>query len=176
MVVFVCSYEKPKSTVTWMLPVIDEDANTCINLPVKLGQTPSTQLISKNTENTRVIKARTGAPGVIMEIDGLCGKGPTCTSRMGPIVEPLSSSVSVRWLTWPRSGWTRTGGPGAARRPRLVPTWTWTSLRNTCRSTLWRSSPCRCPRRPRRTWGSWCIPTRAPGSQVSPAGGWGGGG
>lgn len=78
-------------------------------------------------------------------------------------------SVSLRWLTWPRSGWTRTGGPGAARRPRLVPTWTWMSSRNTCRSTRWRSSPHSCLRLLRKTWASWRIPTTTTGSQVSPA-------
>lgn len=43
---------KPHATVSCMLRVTGEGANTCINLPVKLGQPPSPQLISTNTANT----------------------------------------------------------------------------------------------------------------------------
>lgn len=162
----------PHATVIWMLLVMGEDANTCINLSVKVGWTPSSQLISANA---CTIKARSVAPGRYgnrwpPQKESMCVVNEHCCWTSLLVMKENLLCVCVRWLTSPRSGRTRTGGPGAARRPRLVLTWTWTSSRNTCRSTPWRSSLHTCPHLLQQTWGSWYIPTRAPGSQVSPAG------
>lgn len=94
-------------------------------------------------------------------------------THTGPPDFRFPASVWVRWRTWP--GWVQIGAPGAERLPPPVPRWTWMWSKSTCRSTRWRSSTCTRRQQPPTQWASkrTGIPTRAPGSQVSPVvGGW----
>lgn len=81
---------EPHATVTWMLPVIGEGANTCIHFPVKLGQMASPHLISTKTH---FIKARTVAPSHYGN-RWPSQKESMCVSRMSIVVKPCC------WWRW----------------------------------------------------------------------------